>query len=291
MMLASRPAPDGSAKAERVFSPSFQGNFRVDGDIGVMALVSFLHVEKVYEFHGRGRYTAVQDFSLQLEAGEFFCLLGPSGCGKTTVLNMLAGFEFPTAGTISVGDQSIQGPGPERAVVFQGEDSLFGWLTARDNVEFGLRMRGMSAKERKERARHYLQLVGLGAQEDKYPSQLSGGMKQRIQIARVLANEPTMLLMDEPFAALDAQTRILMQEQLREIASMAGISVFFVTHDIDEAIVLGSRIGVMKAGPSSTLKDVVDVSIPGERNRTDSAFMAVYRRIYHMIREEVSGHP
>lgn len=261
------------------------------GDIDVMALVSFLKVGKTYEFRGRAHYTAVQDFDLEMLAGEFFCLLGPSGCGKTTVLNMLAGFELPTSGTITIGGAPVVGPGPDRAVVFQGDDSLFGWLTALDNIEFGLRMRGIGAKERRERASHYLRLVGLSGQEGKYPSQLSGGMKQRIQIARVLANEPTMLLMDEPFAALDAQTRILMQEQLREIASMAGISVFFVTHDIDEAIVLGNRIGVMKAGPASTLKGLVRVELGSERNRTDASFMAVYRDVYHMIREEVSGHP
>lgn len=256
-----------------------------------MALVSFRNVEKAYSFRNGGNYVAVRDFNLETEPGQFFCLLGPSGCGKTTVLNMLAGFEAPTQGSITIGGKPITGAGPDRAVVFQGDDSLFGWLTALENIEFGLRMRGVPVAERRKRAKHFLNLVGLAGQDGKYPSQLSGGMKQRIQIARVLANEPTMLLMDEPFAALDAQTRILMQEQLREIASRAGVSVFFVTHDIDEAIVLGSRIGVMKAGPASTLKGLVDVDIGESRNRTDAAFMDVYRDVYHMIREEVSGPP
>lgn len=252
-----------------------------------MALVSFRRVEKVYRPHRAAPYVAVHEFELETEPGEFFCLLGPSGCGKTTVLNMLAGFEEPTGGAIAIEGNPIRGPGRDRAVVFQGDDSLFAWLSAVENVEFGLRMRGVSRRARRERARHYLDLVGLSGQEDKHPPQLSGGMKQRIQIARVLANEPLMLLMDEPFAALDAQTRLLMQEQMRMIANAAKTSVFFITHDIDEAIMLGNRIGVMKAGPASTLKGRIDVALGEERHRTDSAFMDVYREVYEMIRDEV----
>jgi NitT/TauT family transport system ATP-binding protein len=252
-----------------------------------MALVSFRNVEKAYHPRHGTPYVAVSDFNLETQPGEFFCLLGPSGCGKTTVLNMLAGFEQPTGGGIDIAGRPIAAPGRDRAVVFQGDDSLFAWLTALENVEFGLRMRGVPARARRERALHFLDLVGLSGQEHKHPPQLSGGMKQRIQIARVLANEPTMLLMDEPFAALDAQTRLLMQEQMREIASAAKTSVFFITHDIDEAIILGSRIGVMKAGPASTLKGLIDVHLGERRTRTDSAFMDVYRVVYEMIREEV----
>jgi NitT/TauT family transport system ATP-binding protein len=252
-----------------------------------MALVSFRSVEKAYRPRHGTPYVAVSDFNLETQPGEFFCLLGPSGCGKTTVLNMLAGFEQPTGGGIDIAGRPIASPGRDRAVVFQGDDSLFAWLTALENVEFGLRMRGVPARARRERALHFLELVGLSGQEHKHPPQLSGGMKQRIQIARVLANEPTMLLMDEPFAALDAQTRLLMQEQMREIASAAKTSVFFITHDIDEAIILGGRIGVMKAGPASTLKGLIDVHLGERRTRTDSAFMDVYRVVYEMIREEV----
>jgi NitT/TauT family transport system ATP-binding protein len=252
-----------------------------------MGLVSFRNVEKVYRPRHGAPYTAVREFDLETQTGEFFCLLGPSGCGKTTVLNMLAGFEQPTQGNILIAGTPVRNPGPDRAVVFQGDDSLFAWLTALENVEFGLRMRGVARAERRERARHYLDLVGLSGQEHKHPPQLSGGMKQRIQIARVLANEPLMLLMDEPFAALDAQTRLLMQEQMREIANASKTSVFFITHDIDEAIMLGNRIGVMKAGPGSTLKGRIGVRLGDERNRTDPAFMDVYREVYEMIREEV----
>src|SRR6266403_1642663 len=168
-----------------------------------MSLVSFRDVQKSYRSLQGAEYVAVEHFSLDIEAGEFFCLLGPSGCGKTTVLKMLAGFEGPTAGRIVMEGRPVAAASRDRGVVFQGDDSLYGWLTAVENVEFGLRMRHVNKAERRERAMRYLELVGLRGQERKYPAELSGGMKQRIQIARVLANEPQMLLMDEPFAALD----------------------------------------------------------------------------------------
>src|SRR5258705_10507168 len=179
-----------------------------------MSLVCFRDVQKSYRSLQGTEYVAVEHFSLDIEAGEFFCLLGPSGCGKTRVLKMLAGFEGPTAGQIVMEGRPVTAASRDRGVVFQGDDSLYGWLTAIENVEFGLRMRHVPKGERRERAMRYLELVGLRGQEQKYPAELSGGMKQRIQIARVLANEPKMLLMDEPFAALDAQTRMLIQAEL-----------------------------------------------------------------------------
>jgi NitT/TauT family transport system ATP-binding protein len=233
-------------------------------------------------------YVAVRDFELDIAAGEFFCLLGTSGCGKTTVLNMIAGFEPPTSGRVEIAGRAIEGPGADRGVVFQGDDSLYGWLTAVENVEFGLRMRHVGKTERRERAMRYLELVGLRGQEKKYPAELSGGMKQRIQIARVLANEPTMLLMDEPFAALDAQTRALMQAELASIWQATRTTVLFITHDIDEAVTLGKRIGVMRAGPRSGVKGVVEVSLNGARSRTDDAFLGYYKQVYEMIRDEVA---
>ncbi|MGE0311835.1 MAG: ABC transporter ATP-binding protein [Lautropia sp.] len=234
-------------------------------------------------------YEAVRDFSLDIEAGDFFCLLGTSGCGKTTLLNLVAGFEKATSGEIRIADRSIDGPGSDRGVVFQGDDSLYGWLTALGNVAFGLRMRGMPRQEREAKARQYLELVGLKGQEHKHPSELSGGMKQRIQIARVLANEPQILLMDEPFAALDAHTRAGMQDELLNIWRATGKTVLFITHDIDEAIVLSTRIGVMRAGPASGLKGVVDVTLDAaERNRTNDRFVDVYRQVHTMIRDEVA---
>jgi NitT/TauT family transport system ATP-binding protein len=252
-------------------------------------LVSFRDVEKTYRSLQGVDYKAVEHFSVDIEAGEFFCLLGPSGCGKTTVLKMLAGFEAPTAGQILMDGRPVTGASRDRAVVFQGDDSLYGWLTAIENVEFGLRMRHVARAARRERALRYLDLVGLTGQAQKYPAELSGGMKQRIQIARVLANEPKMLLMDEPFAALDAQTRALMQEELASIWQAARTTVLFITHDIDEAVTLGQRIGVMRAGPGSQVKGVIDVALNGARSRTDDVFLKYYRQVHDMIRDEVAA--
>ena len=253
-----------------------------------MTLVSFHDVEKTYQSLQGVDYPAVEHFSIDIDVGEFFCLLGPSGCGKTTVLKLLAGFEAPTAGSIVMDGRPVTGANRDRGVVFQGDDSLYGWLTAIENVEFGLRMRHVPKTERRERATRYLELVGLKGQERKYPAELSGGMKQRIQIARVLANEPKMLLMDEPFAALDAQTRALMQEELANIWRTTRTTVLFITHDIDEAITLGTRIGVMRAGPRSQVKGVIDVALNGARSRTDDVFLQYYKQVHAMIRDEVA---
>jgi NitT/TauT family transport system ATP-binding protein len=252
-------------------------------------LVRLSGVGKHYRSRRGPEYEALRDFDLEVAPGEFFCLLGTSGCGKTTVLNMVAGFERATSGDIRIGGIAIDGPGADRGVVFQGDDSLYGWLSALGNVEFGLRMRGVSAADRDEKARRYLELVGLTGQEHKHPIELSGGMKQRIQIARVLANEPQMLLMDEPFAALDAHTRAAMQRELLSIWRATGKTVLFITHDIDEAIILATKIGVMHAGPASKLKGIVDVKLTEpERDRTHDRFVAVYRQVHEMIRDEVA---
>jgi NitT/TauT family transport system ATP-binding protein len=254
-----------------------------------LALVSFTNVDKGYLKQSSSSYhLAIKGLNLSIEEGEFFCLLGPTGCGKTTALTMLAGFEHPTAGAIEVAGRPVIGPGADRAVVFQGDDSLYGWLTARENVEFGLRARGIASSDRVASAHKYLSLVGLAGQGHKYPHELSGGMKQRIQIARVLANEPAMLLMDEPFAALDAQTRHVMQRQLAKIWKATRKAVLFITHDIDEAILLGDRVGVMRAGPESNIKAVVSIDIEGVRERSDPRFINCYREIHASIEEEVN---
>jgi NitT/TauT family transport system ATP-binding protein len=253
-----------------------------------MSLVRFRDVQKTYRSLQGADYVAVQHFSAEIATGEFFCLLGPSGCGKTTVLKLLAGFESPSAGQILMGGQPVTGASRDRGVVFQGDDSLYGWLTAIENVEFGLRMRGVAKAERRERAMRYLELVGLRGQQQKYPAELSGGMKQRIQIARALVNEPKMLLMDEPFAALDAQTRSLMQAELATIWRATRTTVLFITHDIDEAVTLGTRIGVMRAGPRSRVKGVLEIALNGARDRTDDVFLRYYKQVYEMIRDEVA---
>jgi NitT/TauT family transport system ATP-binding protein len=231
----------------------------------------------------------LQGLSLEIDRGEFFCLLGPSGCGKTTVLNLLAGFEQPTAGGLAVDGRSVSGPGVERTVVFQGDDSLYTWLTAIENVEFGLRLAGIEARERRAVAGRYLELVGLSGQGAKYPSQLSGGMKQRIQIARALVCDSPILLMDEPFAALDAQTRSGLQDELIDIWRATGRTFLFITHDIAESILLADRIGLMTAGPAARMKAVVTVALSRPRRRSDPAFGALYEQINALVREEVGG--
>ena len=191
----------------------------------------------------RGReYVAVHDVSFSVSAGEFLCLLGPSGCGKSTVLRMVAGFLPPSAGEILVRGERVKGPGMDRAVVFQGDAALFNWLTTEENVEFGLRMRGLPLAQRRRIAADNIRLVGLEGFEHHHPNQLSGGMRQRVQIARVLANDPAILLMDEPFGALDAQTRGIMQQELSRIWSSRRKTVLFITHDIEELLLLADRI-------------------------------------------------
>jgi NitT/TauT family transport system ATP-binding protein len=253
-----------------------------------MTLVSLEGVGKT--FTGRtGTWEAVRDFSLDLAEGEFFCLLGTSGCGKTTVLNMVAGFEAPTAGRILLDGRPVSGPGADRGVVFQGHDSLYDWLTALDNIAFGPRLRGLGRAARRAQAERFLAMVGMQGQGGKHPSELSGGMKQRIQIARALANDPRMLLMDEPFGALDAMTRAVLQDQLSRIWAETRKTVLFITHDIEEACALSTRIGVMRRGPGGTLKAVIPVDLPFPRARTSDAFMATFRAVHAQIHDEIHG--
>ena len=231
---------------------------------------------------------AVDDFSLNIERGEFLCLLGPSGCGKTTILTMLAGFDHPTTGDIFLEGKRVKDPSRDRGVVFQGDDSLYPWLTAQENVEFGLRMQKMPTEQRHAKALSMLKMVGLFGHHEKYPHELSGGMKQRIQIARALVNEPKMLLMDEPFGALDAQTRNIMQRELRKIWQATQTTIVFITHDVDEAILLGTKVGVMTAGPGGTLREVISVNATPEWERSDPNYMACYDKVHKMIRDEVA---
>ena len=253
-----------------------------------MSFLSFKHVEKKFWKDRTTSFTALSGFSLDIEEGDFFCLLGPTGCGKTTALSLLAGFEAPTQGVIELDGAPIEAPSRDRAVVFQGDDSLYGWLTARENIEFGPRMRGIRARDRTVQSEYFLNLVGLRGQGNKHPQELSGGMKQRIQIARVLANEPKMLLMDEPFGALDAQTRRVMQSELVKIWQATNKSVLFITHDIDEAILLGTHVGVMHAGPASNLKTVIPIDIESGRDRTHPRFLEYYTLVRSLIEEEVN---
>jgi len=227
------------------------------------------------------------EFELSIARGEFHLVLGPSGCGKTTALNLLAGFERPTQGQIVVDGQPIQGPGVDRIVIFQGDDSLYPWLTALENVEFGLRIQGVPASERHAKAREHLAMVGLSDHARKFPGELSGGMKQRIQIARALVCRSPILLMDEPFAAVDAQTRAMLQEELSIIWQRTGCTIFFITHDITEAILLADRISVMHAGPRSRVKETLAVDIPRPRSPASADFARYYERVHAILAGEV----
>lgn len=237
--------------------------------------------------HGGSRVQAVSNLSLQIHPGEFVSLIGPSGCGKSTVLNALAGFLVPTSGEVMLDGVPVDGPSADRGMVFQ-QYSLFPWKTVRQNVEFGLKMKGMSAFQRQRAARELLGLTGLLAFEDRYPDQLSGGMKQRVGIVRALATQPRVLLLDEPFGALDAQTRAIMQTILLNLWEGHKISVLFVTHDIDEAVYLSDRIYVMTARPG---RIKAELAVPLARPRppeitSDPEFLAIRGRVLELIREE-----
>jgi NitT/TauT family transport system ATP-binding protein len=200
-------------------------------------------------------FEAVQQVSLSIAPGEFVCVLGPSGCGKSTLLGALAGHWQPSQGRIRVDGQPVAGPHPDRGLVFQ-QHTLFPWKKVLDNVAFGLKMKGIGRRERRERARELLDLVGLAGFDDRYPVQLSGGMQQRVEIARVLINHPRVMLMDEPFGALDAQTRLKMQELLLEVWARVKTTIVFITHDIDEALFLADRILVMSPRPGRIIEEL-----------------------------------
>ncbi|MFD1954219.1 ABC transporter ATP-binding protein [Paenibacillus thailandensis] len=222
----------------------------------------------------------IKDVDLVIKGGEFFVLLGPSGCGKSTLLNMIAGFVSKTGGALKIGDVEISRPGRDRAVVFQQADSsLFPWLTVRQNVEFGLKMKKVPRRERGDISDRFIRMVGLAGHENKFPRELSGGMKQRVQLARVLANDPEILLMDEPFGALDAMTRRTMQKELGQIWRETGKTVIFVTHDIQEALLLGQRIGIMSAGPSSRISHIYEVPLAYPRDASLPEFHKLDRTI------------
>lgn len=244
------------------------------------------NLEKVYTDSYTGdEVVAIGDISFGVERGEFVSVLGPSGCGKTTVLNTVAGFVRPTSGSVLVDGREVRDPGPDRGVVFQGH-ALFPWKTVLGNVVFGLRMKGVKRRDREARGREYLELVGLGGFENRYPHELSGGMRQRLGVARVLANEPAVMLMDEPFASIDAQTRRRLQEDLTRIFEERRPTVFFVTHDIDEAVFLSDRVVVLSSRPS-TVQEIVTVDLPRPRSwRTavdDPGFRKTVARINELL--------
>jgi NitT/TauT family transport system ATP-binding protein len=236
-----------------------------------------------------GSFEALRDIHLVIRPGEFICLLGPSGCGKTTLLNTVAGFLQPTAGTVTVDGQPVTGPGPDRGVVFQ-QYAVFPWLTVRQNVEFGLRLAAnrCSAEKIERTVDHFIDLVNLGDFKDAYPKQLSGGMKQRVAIARSYVVNPKVLLMDEPFGALDAQTRHFMQESLLQILEKERKTVVFVTHGVEEAAFLSTRVVIMAARPGR-IREIIPIDLPYPRDaatKTSPEFIKVRAVIEKVVREE-----
>jgi len=234
----------------------------------------------------RGTLSALEGINLEIREGEFLCLVGPSGCGKSTLLNLMAGLDRPTAGEIWMDGRRVEAPGTDRIVIFQ-ELGLFPWLTVLENVEFGLRMNGVGRKARRARAQHYLRLVHLSRFETSYIHQLSGGMKQRVALARSLATEPHVLLMDEPFAALDAQTRDLLHEELERIWAETRKTIIFVTHNVREAVRLGDRVVLLTFRPGRIKSEFV-MTLPRPRHLEDPDLALTAREVLAQLREEIT---
>jgi NitT/TauT family transport system ATP-binding protein len=248
--------------------------------------VSVENVSKVH-FSMKGEpLLALLDVTFCVEHNEFFSIVGPSGCGKTTLLNLLAGFEQPTRGELRVGGELIEEPGWERAVVFQ-EYALFPWYTVRQNICYGLRRKRLAEAEQNRIADHYIGLVGLRGFESRYPRELSGGMRQRVSIARALAVNPSVLLMDEPFAALDIQTREYMQDELLKIWQREPKTVIFITHSIDEAIKLSDRVAIMAPRPGR-IAEIKPVDFARPRDQTDSAVVRLAADVKHWLRQQMA---
>ncbi len=239
-----------------------------------------------------GDVVALKDLNLHVEQGEFVCVVGASGSGKSTLLRLIAGLDQPTAGTITVDQQPVIGPGADRGMVFQNY-TLYPWMTVQKNVEFGLKLQGVNAKDRREQASYYLDMVGLTASAPSLPKQLSGGMKQRVAIARALASQPKILLMDEPFGALDVQTKENMQQFTLDLWARTGTSILMITHDVREAVFLSQRIYVMTARPG-TVRAEIEVALGADRTattRTEPRFKAYQDRVIELLSDPVEPLP
>ena len=250
--------------------------------------IEFRNVYKSFRDAREGRIVhAIEDISLEIDHGEFIMVIGPSGCGKTTLLNILAGFEQPSSGQVLLEGQTIDRPGADRGVVFQ-EYALFPWLTLQQNVEYGPRERGISGARTKEITERTLRMVRLEGAENRYPHELSGGMRQRAALARVLVNDPKILLMDEPFAALDAQTRARLQREVAALWTETHKTVFFVTHSVEEAVLLGDRVIAMTTLPGRLRADVT-ISLPRPRDPTSPQFNDYRRELEKLLTEEATA--
>jgi NitT/TauT family transport system ATP-binding protein len=240
-------------------------------------------IRNVHKWFGNpeSRVVALRDVSIDIGEHEFICILGPSGCGKTTLLNLLAGFEVPQSGIVEAFGKKVTGPGPDRTMMFQ-DYALFQWLTVVSNIEYGLKRRGVDKQKRKEIVRHYVELIDLQGFETKYPSQLSGGMRQRVALARALAVNPAILLMDEPFAALDSMTRERMQDELVRVWQQERKPVLFVTHNVDEAIKLADRIVVMTPRPGR-VAEILTVRSARPRDADDEENVKIVHRVRSLL--------
>ena len=239
-----------------------------------------------YKTQDGGSFLALDNIDLQVQPGEFLCIVGPSGCGKSTLLHLIAGLHKQTSGNVLIDNKTVAGPNTDRILLFQ-ELGLFPWLTVGENVEFGMKMKGIGKAEREEKVRHYLRLVHLAQFKDSYTHQLSGGMKQRVALARALATEPDVLLMDEPFAALDAQTRDLLHDELERIWAETGRTIIFVTHNVREAIRLGDRVVLLTFRPGRVKREFL-VDLPRPRHLEDVDVARAARDVLDSLRDEIN---
>lgn len=244
-------------------------------------MLQFQYVNFTYS----SQLQVLRNLDFEVKQGETFVILGPSGCGKSTVLSLAAGFLLPTSGRVLLNGEAIGGPGKDRLVVFQGDDSLLAWKTALENVTFGLELLKWRQADISRVANQFLEVVGLKDHANKFPHQLSGGMKQRIQIARALAPGSPILLMDEPFGALDAQTRGVLQELFASIVQVDVRTVLFITHDIAEALILADKVCVMTKGPSATVREVIDIDLPRPRRRSTLRFGELYEHLNGLLHD------
>lgn len=249
-----------------------------------MNMISVENVQKTFGPANNATATkTLQDIDLTVQRGEFLCLLGPSGCGKSTLLNLIAGFENPTGGSLSVAGHVVKGPSAERGMVFQ-QPTLMPWLPVWENIAFSLKLRGVAKRERREKAQHYIEMVGLKGFEEHYPAQLSGGMSQRVGIARALLMDPAVILMDEPFGALDEQTKMDMQAELSRLWSEQNYTIVFVTHGIEEALILGTHVAVMSARPGQIV-ELLKIDLPRPRDVTSPEFNDYRRHFLSLLRK------
>jgi NitT/TauT family transport system ATP-binding protein len=272
--------PENIDKNDAVKSPQTEA-----APVSPRESISLSGVFRSYK-NSRGSFTpALQNIDLEIEQGEFVCIVGPSGCGKSTLLHLIAGLDWPTTGEVAVDGSPVEGPGTDRILLFQ-ELGLFPWLTVRENVEFGMKMAGVSREERRERAHLFLRMVHLSHFEDHFVHQLSGGMRQRVALARSLTLKPKILLMDEPFAALDAQTRDMLHDELERLWKETSPTVVFVTHNVREAVRLGDRVLLMSFRPGR-IKSQFQVSLHRPRHVEDSDVAHLSKEILGQLREEI----